>query len=139
MTHRTTEGKNACFIKIRGFLSYLASEGIIAPNIPLSITSSKCSKVRSVTILTGEQMHSNEEYIHNAISPMEIRNSLIVGMGLYLGLRGCDVVNAKISDIDWNKQELSMTQQRTKRNIKLSMPMFLCNLAYKYISALPYG
>ena len=33
MTHRTTEGKNACIIKIRGFLSYLASEEIIAPNI----------------------------------------------------------------------------------------------------------
>ena len=48
-THRTTEGKNAYIIKIRGFLSYTASEGIIAPNIPLSITSSKCSKERPVT------------------------------------------------------------------------------------------
>lgn len=133
-THRTTEGKNAYIIKIRGFLSYLASEGIIATNIPISITSSKCSKVRPVKILTGEQMHSIEEYIHNATSPMEIRNSLIVGMGLYLGLRGCDIVNAKISDIDWNKQELSVTQQKTKRHIKLPMPMFLCNLAYRYIS-----
>lgn len=133
-THRSTEGKNAYIIKIRRFLSYLASERIIATNIPISITSSKCSKVRPVKILTGEQMHSIEEYIHNAKSPMEIRNSLIVGMGLYLGLRGCDIVNAKISDIDWNKQELSVTQQKTKRHIKLPMPMFLCNLAYRYIS-----
>lgn len=79
-------------------------------------------------------MQTVEEYIHNATSPNEIRNSLIVGMGLYLGLRGCDIVNAKISDIDWNRQELSVTQQKTKRYIKLPMPMFLCNLAYRYIS-----
>lgn len=133
-THRTTEGKNAYAIKIRGFLSYLAAEGKIPTNIPLSLSCSKAKKVRPVTVLTKEQMHTVEEYIHNATSPKEIRNSLIVGMGLYLGLRGCDIVNAKISDIDWNRQELSVTQKKTKRHIKLPMPVFLCNLAYRYIS-----
>ncbi|MCI7806021.1 MAG: tyrosine-type recombinase/integrase [Spirochaetales bacterium] len=133
-THRTVEGKNAYAIRIRRFLSYLEAEGIVAQNIPLALSRSKCRKTRPVTVLTREQMQTVEEYIHNATSPNEIRNSLIVGMGLYLGLRGCDIVNAKISDIDWNRQELSVTQQKTKRYIKLPMPMFLCNLAYRYIS-----
>lgn len=132
--HKTLEGKNAYMIRIKGFLSFLAEEGKIQSNISLSLSCSKAKKVGPVTILTKEQLDAIEEYIHNASSPKEIRNSLIVGMGLYLGLRGCDIVNARISDIDWDRQELSIIQKKTKKYIRLPMPVFLSNLAYRYIS-----
>jgi len=60
------------------------------------------------------------------------------------GIRACDIVNLKRTDIDWHKRELSITQQKTTKPLILPIPVesaaaiadYLLNARPK--SSLPY-
>jgi site-specific recombinase XerD len=64
------------------------------------------------------------------------RNYAILLLASRLGLRASDIANLKFSNIDWGKNEISLTQYKTGSPIKLPL---LCDVGNAIIDYLKYG
>jgi integrase len=131
--HSTAEAKNAYSARIRGFLNYLADLGYVPITLQLALTTEKAPKIEIVEILTDEEVTSIYSLITKAGKPMELRNIAIVLLGLRMGLRASDIIGIKFSDISWNERAISVQQQKTKKFLKLPMPVDVGNSLYRYI------
>ena len=113
--------KQAVFYRNRKFISWLIKRNILNDNKLYTAMEVKVhvpSKV--VTILTEEQHKAllNENQPSTAV---EARNQAIIKCCLMLGLRRSDVVSLKFNEIDWEKEEIHLVQQKT--NVPLVLPM----------------
>lgn len=52
----------------------------------------------------------------------------------YTGLRGCDIAQMKMGDIDWDKELIRVVQQKTNVPLTLPLPVNVGNMLYKYIT-----
>lgn len=131
--HQTEEGKNAYNVRIRKFLAYLERKGIVPYGIHLSLYAKSAPKERIITVL-GEQ---DETAIINAgkdaVSPLDLRDNAILLTGLRMGLRAGDVINMKLSDINWDRQSIRIIQDKTDREIEVPMPVEVGNAIYRYL------
>lgn len=55
-------------------------------------------------------------------------------LGFTLGIRACDIVNLKLSDINWEKDTISFIQQKTGNAINLPLSPVLGNALFNYIT-----
>ena len=61
-----------------------------------------------------------------------------IGMLLFFtGIRSCDICYMKFSDIDWEKEELHIIQQKTANILFLPMSAAVGNAIYDYVIATP--
>ena len=73
----------------------------------------ECAKSEPVVdILTEGQVQRIHDYRMKATTPLELRNTAMVMVGLELGLRASDVTNLKLSDINWKSRQISIIQQK---------------------------
>lgn len=54
-------------------------------------------------------------------------------MALYTGIRGCDIANLKLTDIDWKKERVSFVQEKTGNPIVLPLLPHVGNSLFDYI------
>ena len=131
--HQTEEGKNAYNSRIRKFIEYLERKGIVPYGIHLSLYAKSAPKEHIITVL-GEQ---DETAIINAgkdaASPLDLRDNAILLAGLHMGLRAGDVINMKLSDINWDRQSVRIIQDKTDREIEIPMPVEVGNAIYRYL------
>ena len=57
----------------------------------------------------------------------------MVMTGIRMGLRASDVINLKLTDIDWRRRSISIIQEKTKTSLTLPMPVPVGNAIYRYI------
>lgn len=57
----------------------------------------------------------------------------MIRLGLYMGIRGADIVSIAIDDIDWENVSIKVVQKKTDYEIDLPMPTPVANALYKYI------
>ncbi|MCK9330988.1 MAG: site-specific integrase [Candidatus Cloacimonetes bacterium] len=131
--HKTLAGKNLYNGEIRFFLSFLALRGKVPSNLPMHLHSCNNLYHKPISILLDSQVAKIEAGIGEAGTLIEIEDAIIICLGLYLGLRSCDIVSLKLSDIDWDSQSISILQQKTKVFIRLPFPVILGNLITRYI------
>jgi len=62
------------------------------------------------------------------------RNRAIGCLFYFTGLRCCDISNLSFADIDWDKDEISIVQQKTDVILKLPMTAVVGNAIYDYIT-----
>jgi integrase len=86
-----------------------------------------------VDILTDDQINRVNNYRTSCSLPIELRNVAMVMVGIKMGLRASDVVNLKLSDIDWKKRQITIIQQKTQAQLTLPMPVYAGNSIYTYI------
>ena len=48
----------------------------------------------------------------------------MVMTGIRMGLRASDVINLKLTDIDWRQRSISIIQEKTKTPLTLPMPVY---------------
>ena len=132
-THETAEGKNAYNCRIRNFLKYLERNEIIPYGIHISLYTVFQKKERIVTTLTKEEMHEIAKRLSKAKTEIELRNRAILMIGLKMGLRACDIVNLRTSNIDWKRQTIKIVQQKTLYEIEVPMPTEVGNAIYLYL------
>jgi integrase len=69
--------------------------------------------------------------IRNALSCPDsglcMRNRAIGTLLFFTGIRGCDLLSMKLSDIDWEKEEIYIIQQKTGVRLTLPMPAAVGN------------
>lgn len=131
--HATPQAKNAYGVRIRRLLQYMAAENFVPPNLYLAI-STKCADVRRITrIMDNSMISAVYDYRAVATSPIELRNTAMVMLGLRMGIRASDIVSLKIGNFDFGKKKVSFVQQKTNKAITLSIPTDAGNSIYKYI------
>lgn len=132
--HDTAEGKNAYNARIRIFLMYLGEMGYITNKaLFLSLPSVYAKSSHLVVVLTDEEQAQLENIFHCEDSGVSLRDKAMLELGLYMGLRGCDIVNLKIENIDWETATIHIIQEKTDYEIVLPMPTQVANALYRYI------
>ena len=132
--HGSPEGKNSCNARIRKFLMYLEREGYTAvKNLFMSLSTTAATIETIVKIFSDEEILAIRQYVNSAQTPLEIRDSAMILLGCDMGIRGCDIVNLALSDIDWHRQCIRFRQDKTDADIYLAMPTAVGNAIYRYL------
>ena len=134
--HLSSEGKNACNARIRRFLRYLCRENIIEnQHLPQVLGYSAVKTERMITVLTAEELSHIRSYIAEASTPIQLQDSAVMLLGTEMGIRGCDIVRLKISDINFKNRALRFIQDKTGVEIHLAMPVSVGNAVFKYLKS----
>jgi integrase len=131
--HRTVEGKNAYIYRIRGFVRFLATRGLVPDTLEFAFPTEKASRVSIVTTLSEEQIDTIRTFSERSSTPSELRSAAITILALRMGLRSVDICNLCLSDISWKSATLSITQQKTGVPLTLPFPVEVGNLLARYI------
>ena len=83
--------------------------------------------------MSDEQISCINEYRKTCNSPIELRDAAMVMIGLKLGFRSSNVINLKLSDIDWMNKKISITQYKTKVSISLPLSVDVGNAVFRYM------
>lgn len=134
--HLSSEGKNACNARIRRFLRYLYRENIIEnQHLPQVLGYSAVKTERMITVLTAEELSHIRSYIAEASTPIQLQDSAAMLLGTEMGIRGCDIVRLKISDINFKNRAIRFIQDKTGVEIQLAMPVSVGNAVFKYLKS----
>ena len=132
--HKTNYAKNAYNTRIRRYLEYLELKGATSrPSLHYCLARASSSGERIVDILSSEEIEMIEQYCKNAETPIELRDSAMIMMGLKMGFRSSDVINLKLNDIDWSNSTIRIIQVKTKKELCLPMPVAVGNAIYAYL------
>lgn len=131
--HSTPESKNAYSIKLRQLLRYMADIDLVSPTLPFAVSTS-CAPCRNIVdVLSDEMVEKIYEYRKTASTPLELRDTAIVMLGLRMGIRGADILKLQINDFDWKAKTVSFVQQKTRTSITLPVPTDVGNSVCQYI------
>lgn len=132
--HRTATGKNALNGIIRKFLIFLYREGFYnQPNLYLALPSGSVSEERIVDVLTADEKNRIQLHKEKSTLPLELRDAAIIEIGMKMGFRGQDIVNLKLSDVNWKSRTIRLIQSKTSVEIWLPMSNSVGNAIYHYL------
>ena len=132
-THLTPESKNAYNCRIKKFLSFLERNNILPFGINQSLYSKAATREKIVVTLNNEEKDIIAARLSEASTPFELRDRVMILLGLKMGLRPCDIVSIKLNDIDWDNQTIRIIQEKTDNEIVLPMPTQVGNAIYLYL------
>lgn len=133
--HGSSAGKNSCNLRIRKFLIYLAEKDAVTNRcLYESLPNVAASKERIVTTLSDKELSEIRSSVKEAASPLELRDKAMLLLGLRMGLRASDIVNLKLSDINWKDTSIRYMQQKTKSELLLPMPVEVGNAIFNYLT-----
>jgi site-specific recombinase XerD len=74
-----------------------------------------------------------EKYILDESNNLSYRDRAIMILIYYTGLRGCDVANLKLTDIDWENNKIRIIQSKTKVEWCIKLEPILGNTIFNYL------
>ena len=132
--HMTSEGKNAYNVRIRKFLIYLGSKGYFMNSmLYLALPAVYAPSDQPVIILEQNEIDQINRYHNEAETEIELRRSAMLLLGLHMGLRQSDIVNLKLSDINWKESTIHFVQKKTQVEIELPIIKVVGNALYRYL------
>ncbi len=99
----------------------------IMPFVPLLQPARK-----AIQYLTHEEVEAVRFALTEKDVPLSMRDKAMGCILLYMGLRQCDVINLRLNDIDWDKETIQFTQQKTNVMVKIPMPAMVGNAIFDY-------
>ena len=87
---------------------------------------------RIIPTLTDEEQERLKDTIVSG--KVNHRDASIVLLGLSSGIRACDLINLKLSDIDWINETISFMQSKTGNTVCLPLTTSIGNAIAMYIS-----
>lgn len=112
---------NAIMITIRQLLKYLYQNGLVTNNLSTLIT---LAPIYRNTDIPSAFSYTEIKKLVSCIDRSSVtgkRDYAIVLLAAKLGIRAGDIKNLKLSDIHWEKKEISFVQSKT--NIPVSLPL----------------
>ena len=132
--HKTNYSKNAYNTRVRNYLKYLELHEITSmPGLSYALEKTSSSGERIVEILDPDDEKTILEFCHSAKSPMDLRDSAIVLLGLLMGLRASDVANLDMYNIDFKNRLITFVQLKTQTEVCLPMPITVGNAIFRYL------
>ena len=132
--HSTARGRNACASRVRKLLQYMAEQNLVPKNLHLALSNESAQVRQIVTVLSSDMEAAIYDFREKAATPLELRDSAIVMIGLRMGLRASDIVKLKVTDFDLKNRRLSIIQTKTRRAITLPIPTEVCNSVFRYVT-----
>lgn len=132
--HDSYEGKNRYNRVIRRFLHFLFEENLINEDIGKAMPKVNVARVRPTITLTEDQYSKVLDYCSKAEESGNYLHSAILKLGLWTGLRSSDICKLGAENIDWDRMELSLIQQKTGVHIRTPFPVDLGNTIWNYIT-----
>ncbi len=132
--HKTPAGKNAYNSRIRRFLMFLADRKALSnPFLFLALPCVSAPKETLVIVLSKEEQEHLHSLFESEDSDITLRQKAILQLGMYMGLRGVDIINLVIGDINWDDVSIRFVQEKTGYELYLPMPAEVANALYQYI------
>ena len=129
-----TAGGRACYVgKVRGFLEYLAEEGVVPGGLSLAARSEAAASRKVVEVLSNADVAVAVESRLSASTPLELRDAAIIALGLTMGLRACDVVGLRLSSVSWRDSTVGLVQQKTGAALRLPLTVAAGNALVAYL------
>ena len=128
---------------LRVFLSFLWMTGETSINLTAAVPSSGSRKVAVVPTLTAEEETRLLQSIDRSTC-LGKRNYAMLLLAIRTGLRTVDIINLKLTDIDWRSNTINIIQQKNRRPLSLPLLSDVGNALVNYIlharpeSANPY-
>lgn len=83
---------------------------------------------------THQDREKLEAFILSGECPLSKRDRAIITLMLYTGMRGCDVRDLKLKNIDWAKSTIKFRQGKTLGDVILPLRPIVGNLIYEYVT-----
>ena len=64
---------------------------------------------------------------------LTLRDKAIISVAMYTGMRGSDIANMCVSDIDWRRDKITLTQSKTGAPLTLPLRAVVGNAIFDYI------
>lgn len=87
---------------------------------------------RIIPILTDDEQVSIKETMNS--HTVSYRDTAIVLLGLSTGIRACDLINLKLSDIDWINETISFKQSKTGNTVCIPLITAVGNAVANYLT-----
>ena len=92
-------------------------------------------KRKNIPYLRPEEI----ERLHEALDPaavpiLSLRDKAIGTLLLFTGLRACDIVGITLDEIDWERDEIRIVQDKTRVPLTLPLSAMVGNALYDYIA-----
>ncbi len=132
--HKTPAGKNAYNSRIRRFLLFLADRNALSnPFLFLALPSVNAPRETLVIVLSEKEQDQLRNLFETDKNDISLRQKAMLQLGLYMGLRGIDIINLVIGDINWEDVSIRFVQEKTGYELYLPMPSDVANALYRYI------
>lgn len=120
--------QRAALCGLRLFLKYIKRNDLFASIEGIHAFRSK----RIIPTLTDEEQERIKDTIESGKATH--RDAAIILLGLSSGIRACDLINLKLSDIDWVNETISFKQSKTGNTVCLPLTTSVGNAIARYIS-----
>jgi integrase len=131
---RKPDGVRAYAYKLKSFLSFLEEMGKLGEKkLNLTVPKVFAKHETIVTVLSDEAATA---LMDGSIQPdvaTSSRDRAMILLALRLGLRKSDIVNMRIGDIDWENDQISITQQKTGVPVTLPLLSDVGNAIMDYV------
>lgn len=117
---------------VKKILIYLDEKDIVHINLDLSILKPQFTPTKEVITFSKQEIIK----ILNSIdrnTDVGKRDYAIILLGITTGLRACDVVSLKLTNIDWKKECLKISQKKTGKEIEVPLLANTSNALATYI------
>jgi site-specific recombinase XerD len=114
--------------ELRNIFRYLSRQDLVNSIAGIHATRHK----RIIPTLTNEEITKIEFVINNNI--VSLRNAAMVLMGMNYGIRACDIIKLRLSDINWGNETISFRQSKTGNLVCLPLTVAVGNALIKYIT-----
>lgn len=88
---------------------------------------------KNIQYLTSEEIQKVKETLANGENLLMLRDKAIGILALYTGLRACDMAGLTLDEIDWDRDLISITQQKTDFPLELPLTAVVGNALYDYL------
>ena len=90
---------------------------------------------KNIQYLTSEELQKVKTTLTDGQNLLVLRDKAIGILALYTGLRGCDIAGMKLDSIDWDRDLISIRQQKTEFPLELPLTAVVGNAIYNYLIA----
>jgi len=120
--------QRAVLCGLRSFLRYLNRDDLLTSISGIHVVRVK----RIIKTLTEREVKSLSELVDS--KALSLRNTAIVLFGLSSGIRACDLVKMKLSDIDWESETINFCQSKTGNYVCLPLIPVVGNAIFRYVT-----
>ena len=120
--------QRAVLCGLRSYCRYLERNDLVASIAGVHAIRTK----RVIPTLSGTELDSLFSILESDI--ISVRDVAIVLLGLTSGIRACDLINLKLSDIDWQNDTINFQQSKTGNYVCLPLIPKVGNAIYRYVT-----
>lgn len=90
---------------------------------------------KNIQYLTSEEIQKVKGTLADGENPLTLCDKAIGMLALYTGLRGCDIAGMTLDSIDWGRDLIYITQQKTEFPLELPLTAVVGNAIYDYLTS----